>query len=79
MASVNKKKKMKNCNSNHGFALKEKVMKLKREFIFGYVSYEIISSATYLLPRDFWGMSKLLINPQFGWWALKDSNLRPPD
>jgi hypothetical protein len=30
MASENKKRKEKNCNSNHGFALKEKNMKLKR-------------------------------------------------
>ena len=30
MASENKKKKEKNCNSSHGFALKEKLMRLKR-------------------------------------------------
>lgn len=30
MASENKKKKEKNSNTNHGFALKEKLMKLKR-------------------------------------------------
>jgi len=30
MASENKKHKEKNSNSNHGFALKEKLMKLKR-------------------------------------------------
>jgi len=30
MASENKKRKEKNSNSNHGFALKEKLMKLKR-------------------------------------------------
>lgn len=30
MASENKKRKEKNTNSNHGFALKEKNMKLKR-------------------------------------------------
>lgn len=34
MASVNKKKKMKNCHSNHGFAFKEKIMKLKRALFF---------------------------------------------
>lgn len=34
MASENKKKKEKNCNSNHGFALKEKMMKLKRLLFF---------------------------------------------
>jgi hypothetical protein len=30
MSSVNKRKKEKNCNSCHGFALKESNMKLKR-------------------------------------------------
>jgi len=30
MASENKKRKEKNSNSNHGFSLKEKLMKLKR-------------------------------------------------
>lgn len=34
MASENKKKKEKNCNSYHGFALKEKMMKLKRLLFF---------------------------------------------
>lgn len=34
MASENKKKKEKNCHSNHGFALKEKLMKLKRLLYF---------------------------------------------
>lgn len=34
MASENKKKKEKNCNSDHGFALKEKMMKLKRLLFF---------------------------------------------
>jgi hypothetical protein len=34
MASENKKRKEKNSNSNHGFALKEKVMKLKRALYF---------------------------------------------
>jgi hypothetical protein len=34
MASENKKKKMKNSNSHHGFALKEKKMKLKRMLFF---------------------------------------------
>lgn len=34
MASENKKKKEKNSYSNHGFALKEKLMKLKRLLYF---------------------------------------------
>lgn len=34
MASKNKKNKEKNCYSNHGFALKEKLMKLKRLLYF---------------------------------------------
>ena len=34
MASENKKRKMKNAYSNHGFALKEHVMKLKRMLFF---------------------------------------------
>lgn len=34
MASENKKRKEKNCNSGHGFALKEKVLKLKRLLYF---------------------------------------------
>lgn len=34
MASENKKRKMKNAHSNHGFALKESTMKLKRLLFF---------------------------------------------
>lgn len=34
MSSENKKRKEKNSNSNHGFALKEKIMKLKRALYF---------------------------------------------
>lgn len=34
MASENKKKKEKNCNSYHGHALKEKFIKLKRLLYF---------------------------------------------
>lgn len=34
MSSQNKKNKEKNCNSYHGFALKEKNMKLKRLLFF---------------------------------------------
>lgn len=34
MASQNKKNKEKNCYSNHGFALKEKFMKIKRLLYF---------------------------------------------
>ena len=34
MSSKNKIKKEKNCNSNHGFALKESKMKLKRLLFF---------------------------------------------
>lgn len=34
MASVNKKKKEKNCYSYHGFALKEKLSRLKRLLYF---------------------------------------------
>lgn len=34
MSSENKKRKEKNCHSNHGFALKESIMKLKRLLYF---------------------------------------------
>jgi hypothetical protein len=34
MASENKKRKEKNSNSTHGFALKEKLMKLKRALFY---------------------------------------------
>lgn len=34
MASQNKKNKEDNCNSNHGFALKESGIKLKRRLYF---------------------------------------------
>lgn len=34
MASESKKRKEKNCNSNHGFALKENLMKIKRLLFF---------------------------------------------
>lgn len=34
MASENKKKKMKNAHSHHGFALKEKFMKMKKRLFY---------------------------------------------
>ena len=34
MASKNKRNKEKNCHSNHGFALKEKLMKMKKILYF---------------------------------------------